>query len=145
MTSETTTLEERQMRVSDREARRKLLSAIREAGGPVTMADLVVRTGLQPMRVEPELRQIVMDFDCKLEVDDDGRITYDFGRRPALRDTEPWWRPVLRKSYAAFRVFFKVMISVVLVTYFVIKADKKLINEIENLPLDANEEENEKE
>jgi cbb3-type cytochrome oxidase subunit 3 len=41
-------------------------------------------------------------------------------------------------SFIIFFTFF------VLITFFVIRADKKLIKEIENLPLDSNDAENEK-
>jgi hypothetical protein len=107
--------------LEDKQIRKRLLKAIDDSSGRVTSADLVVASGLPPSDVERVLRDIVMTYDCRLEVGDDGLIVYDFGKKPSLRDREkdPWYERFGRWAWKAFTAFFKVMIAVVLVGYVI--------------------------
>lgn len=107
--------------IEDKKIRRRLLEAIDDSSGRVTSADLVVSSGLPPGDVERVLRDIVMTYECRIDVDDDGRMVYDFGKSPSLRDRErdAWHERFGSWAWKAFQAVFKVTIAVVLVGYVV--------------------------
>lgn len=109
--------------VGDDAARLRLLDAINALGGAFTLGDLVARTGLPPHEAERHVTHIVRDYDCDLDVDEEGRLTYRFGEtlvaRPDIvaEDTRRRRRETLQR---AFMAFFKVWTVVMVVVYFII-------------------------
>lgn len=106
--------------LSDDEIERRLLKAIRELGGTVTEVDLMVRTGISGLVLEPVFRRLVEERDCRIEVDDEGALTYHFSPKIERRidPAKARMERIKRALWRGFKAFFKVMIMVVLVGYF---------------------------
>lgn len=96
-----------------------ILKALRETRGAITVSDLVLRTGLNPVTLEPVFRQMVLRYETHVEVSEDGGLSYHFD--PALTPIdggEALRRYRFRKRlWAIFKVFYKILIVVVLVGY----------------------------
>lgn len=105
----------------DEEIEERVLSSLREHPGTVTLADLVASTGLGSGELEPVLRSMIMRYDVAITVSDDGAIAYRFD--PSLTPTDggdALRRYRFRKAlWAAFKVFYKILIVVVLVGYVI--------------------------
>lgn len=72
--------------VPDDEARIRILDAVKAAGGTVTVADVVARSGVRPDDAERLLNKLVLEYESALDVDDDGQLLYRFD--PALSARE---------------------------------------------------------
>ena len=110
--------------LGDDAARLRLVDAIQGLGGAFTLGDLVARTGLPPHEADRQLTAIVRDYECELDVDDEGRLRYDFGpaglaARPDIVAAER-----RRRRREALKVFlvaaFKVWTVAMVILYFVI-------------------------
>lgn len=108
--------------LDDREVDERLLAALRTRKGRATESDMIVDSGLAPHLLGPSLRRLMLIHECAIETTDDGDVVYVFDAALATRRDDPGrrWREIRRKAWAAFRAFFKVAITVVLVAYFLI-------------------------
>lgn len=105
----------------DEEVESRILAALKEMKGEVTLADLIAHTGLNGPQIDPVLRSMILRYDVTLRVSEDGDIAYAFD--PALTPTDGDERMrrfrLRQKLWAAFKVFYKVLIVVVLVGYVI--------------------------
>ncbi|TNF29460.1 MAG: hypothetical protein EP329_15700 [Deltaproteobacteria bacterium] len=109
--------------IADDNARISVLDAVRAITGPVTVADVVARTGLPPYQAEEQLNQIVRDYESDLDVDDDGNLVYRF--QPGLPGREDIVKKdAARRRKEAFKkgliAFFKAWTVAMVIIYFVI-------------------------
>ncbi|PKN54646.1 MAG: hypothetical protein CVU56_25470 [Deltaproteobacteria bacterium HGW-Deltaproteobacteria-14] len=109
--------------IADDNARISVLDAVRAMTGPVTVADVVARTGLPPYQAEEQLNQIVRDYESDLDVDDDGNLVYRF--QPGLPGREDIVKKdAARRRKEAFKkgliAFFKAWTVAMVIIYFVL-------------------------
>lgn len=106
----------------DEEIEARILRALKDQNGAVTLADLIAATGLNGPEIEPVLRSMIMRYDVTLRVSDDGDISYRFD--PALKPTDDdahMRRYRFRKAlWSAFKTFYKILIVIVLIGYVVL-------------------------
>ncbi|MCA9514768.1 MAG: hypothetical protein KC635_07500 [Myxococcales bacterium] len=109
--------------VAEDTARISVLDALRKMTGPVTVPDVVARTGLPPYEAERQLNQIVREYESELDVDDDGHLVYRFppglpGREDIVK------KDAARRRKAAFKAklvtFFKAWTVAMVIIYFII-------------------------
>lgn len=112
------------IRVTDDASRLKILDAVREQGGALTVGDVVARTGVPSADAERHLRKLVLDYESELDVADDGTLVYRFA--PGLRArqdvvTADRWRrrraAIARFLMSAFKVWTVAMVIVYAVVY----------------------------
>lgn len=96
-----------------------ILNALRETRGAITVPDLVLRTGLNPVTLEPVFRQMVLRYDTHVEVSGDGELSYHFDPALTPKDGGEALRRyrLRRRLWAIFKVFYKVLIVVILLGY----------------------------
>lgn len=110
--------------IADDNARISVLDAIKAmTGGPVTVADVVARTGLPPYQAEEQLNEIVRDYESELDVDDEGNLVYRF--EPGLPGREDIVKKdASRRRKEAFKkgliAFFKAWTVAMVIIYFVL-------------------------
>jgi len=111
--------------VGDDSARIHILDAIKAAGGTVTVADVVARSGVPPADTERLLNKLVLDYESALDVDDNGDLLYRFDPALSARqdivdaDKKRRRRAALRDG---FMRFFRVWTVAMVVVYTVIFA-----------------------
>lgn len=100
----------------------RIVQALKEHSGAVTTADIVVRTGLPALVLEPVFRDMVLRYDCTVDVTADGQLRYVFAPPfTPLSDPNNLARMRLKRSlWRAFVTLFKIAIMVVLVGYVVV-------------------------
>lgn len=69
--------------MDDDAGRLRVLDAVRAAGGQVTLADVVARTGIRGDVAEATLGRLVTDYESDLDVAEDGTLVYRFD--PAMK------------------------------------------------------------
>lgn len=105
--------------------RRRVEEALRQAGGPVTLGDVVASTGLPAEQTENLLLDLLDEYRGHLAVDERGNLIYRFPyglQRPST------WRERLRQgmqralevAYRFFKAAFKVWIMLMLIVYFIL-------------------------
>lgn len=109
--------------LTDDNARLRVIDALKAVSGPVTVADVVARTGLAPYQAEEQLNQIVREYESDLDVDDDGNLIYRF--EPGLPGREDIVKKdAARRRKAAFKqgliAFFKAWTVAMVIVYFII-------------------------
>lgn len=109
--------------VAEDTARISVLDALRQMTGPVTVPDVVARTGLPPYEAERQLNQIVREYESELDVDDEGHLIYRF--EPGLPGREDIVKKdAARRRKAAFKAklitFFKAWTVAMVIVYFII-------------------------
>ncbi len=107
--------------LSDEKTEKLLLKAIRAAGGVATESDLVVASGIPAAKLGPAMRKLLIDYDARLEVRDDGAIVYRFSPdvRPRKKDRNAWQR-FKGWVWRGFKKTYKATIAIVLVGYVVL-------------------------
>lgn len=108
--------------LEDHEVDERLRTALRSRAGRATESDMIVDSGLPPHLLGPSLRRIMLAHECAIETTEDGDVVYVFDAQLAVRNDDPGrrWREFRRAAWAGFRAFFKVAITVVLISYFLI-------------------------
>lgn len=89
----------------------------------LTLTEAAALTGLSLDEAENALRELLMRYDCRLQVTENGDIIYDFGSRLHRRNEKSWREyldEILSFLWKAFVLFFKIWITVTLVVYFLI-------------------------
>lgn len=89
----------------------------------LTLTEAAAVTGLSLDEAENALRDLLIRYDCHLQVTENGDIIYDFGPRLHRRDEKSWREyldDILNLLWKAFVLFFKAWIAVTLVVYFII-------------------------
>lgn len=89
----------------------------------LTLGDATSLTGGHQQDAKQALETLMQRYDCQLQVTDQGDLLYDFGSSLHRRGEKTWaerWEGIKDALWKAFVVGFKVCISVVLVTYFVV-------------------------
>ncbi|OYT72090.1 MAG: hypothetical protein CFK52_06260 [Chloracidobacterium sp. CP2_5A] len=89
----------------------------------LTLTEAAALTGLSLDAAESALRDLLIRYDCHLQVTENGDIIYDFGPRLRRRDEKSWREyrdDALRLLWKAFVLFFKAWIAVTLVVYFLV-------------------------
>ena len=98
----------------------KLLKSSRDKS--LTLQDASARTGIPLLETRFALQELMKRYDCRLKVTENGDLIYDF--EDLHRRDEPTFGERLREwgdwLWAAFQVFYKLLIGVVLVVYFII-------------------------
>ena len=87
-----------------------------------TLQDASSVTGVPVLETEYAVKSLMLKYDCKLKVTENGDLIYDFGtlnRRNAKPFSEYFW-DAMSWLWAGFTVFYKFMISAVLIVYFVV-------------------------
>lgn len=107
--------------LQDAEIEARILDALRETSGAVTLSDLIASTGLNAPQIDPVLRSMILRYDVRLRVSDDGDISYLFdpSLQPTGDDTHMRRYRLRKRLWAAFQVFYKILIVVVLIGYVV--------------------------
>lgn len=98
----------------------ELVAGLRKLGGRGTLGDIVRATGLPREKTEQDLRAMLGLYRSHLEVNDDGELLYLFDPQLVHRNEGTWgdWLSKLVKwSWSAFVVTFKVSLMLVLVGY----------------------------
>lgn len=104
-------------------ARIAVLDAIKSLHGPFTIGDIVARTGLPPYLAENTLSTIVREYECDLDVDDQGNLIYRFSEGLKARE-DIVKADASRRRKEKFRqgliAFFKAWTVAMVIVYFVI-------------------------
>lgn len=108
----------------DRQLRAKIVKALKARDGQATLQDVVVDTGIPNLEADRLLRRMIGEYDCHLEVTEDGDILYQFDPQMVPLDQKErrarWLQAVKRRSWSAFSKFAKALIMIVMVVYFVL-------------------------
>lgn len=101
--------------------RQRLEPHLRRRTGPATLGDIVAETGLPSEQTEPVLRQLLDEYDGRVQVDEHGELVYAFpnGLKPRTNTFGDVLRAVRDTLWAWFKVAYKAGILVILVLYFV--------------------------
>ncbi|MDP6944716.1 MAG: hypothetical protein QF464_11245, partial [Myxococcota bacterium] len=110
-------------RVSDDNARLKLLDVIKAQPGPFTVAEMVTRSGMPPDETERHLNVLVQDYESALDVTEDGDLIYHFdaalmARRDVVKADA--WRRRRASLKRMFVGFFKAWTVAMVVVYTII-------------------------
>jgi len=109
--------------VTDDTARLRVIDALKAVSGPITIPDVVARTGLAPYEAEHHLNQIVRDYESEIDVDDEGNLVYRFppglpGREDIVKkDASRRRKEAFRRGFIAF---FKAWTVAMVIIYFII-------------------------
>ncbi len=113
--------------MDDDAGRLRVLDAVRAAGGVVTVADVVARTGLRGDVVEATLGRLVTDYESELDVAEDGTLVYRFDPQLRARPDVVAQERRLRRRQAlgrwarrAFKVWTVAMVIVYTVVFVVL-------------------------
>ena len=90
--------------------------------GRLTAPDAAMLTGLGVDEVSRALEKLMEQYECKLQVTDQGELIYDFGRRPKRRGRKSFGEIIGEVGdwlWKAFKIAFKVCIVIMLLAYFV--------------------------
>ena len=88
-----------------------------------TIQDASAKTGLPVLETEHGVKSLMEKYDCKLRVTNQGDLIYDFGQdlhRRHAKSMGEYFRQFGRWSWNIFKIFYKSMIAVVLISYFII-------------------------
>ena len=88
-----------------------------------TVGDAAAITGYRTDQAKQLLDRLIVKYDCKLKVTENGDLIYDFGTRPHKRGARTWaewYRGVQKWCWKAFMLLFRIWISLTLVVYFAI-------------------------
>jgi len=94
-----------------------------EGAKRLTLTEAAATTGLSIDEAEAALRELLMRYDCVLQVTENGDLIYDFGPRLHRRDEKSFREYLgefLELLWKGFVLFFKAWIAVTLVVYFLI-------------------------
>ena len=108
---------------SDDEIEERLVRALQQSRGEVTLAELVQRTGLPALILEPVLRRAMLRWDLTIVVRPDGQLAWDVGPSGLTErvDSEALRRLQLKRRIAAFfKALFKIGIVIALVGFFIL-------------------------
>jgi uncharacterized membrane protein len=104
-------------------ARLAVLDAIQSLGRPFSVGDIVAQTGLPPYLAEQTLSGVVREYECDLDVDDVGNLTYRFPNGLKARE-DIVKADAARRRKEKFRqtliAFFKAWTVAMVIIYFVI-------------------------
>lgn len=108
--------------LSDAAIEERIVNALRQSGGSVTTADIVARTGLPALVLEPVFRDMVLRYDSTVDVTSDGELHYAFASpyKPQRDPNNLAGMRAKRALWKAFVTVFKITIMVVLVGYVVV-------------------------
>lgn len=97
----------------------RILKSLRKRQGVATAGDVATDTGLPLEETENCLREMLQHYKSHLDVDDEGNLLYRFDPRLERRGEQPGrrWYTLKKKLWAAFMLFFKVWIMVMLIGY----------------------------
>jgi hypothetical protein len=120
--------------VDDGTARVRILDAITAAGGTVTSADVVARTGLPPHEAERLLNKLVAQYQSDLDVDEDGTLLYRFdpalAARPDIvaadrkRRRRAALKRALRKAFQVWTVAMVIIYTIVFAVLLIVAASR---------------------
>jgi len=94
-----------------------------EGAKRLTLTEAAATTGLSIDEAEAALRELLMRYDCVLQVTENGDLIYDFGPRLHRRDEKSFREYLdefLELLWKGFVLFFKAWIAITLVVYFLI-------------------------
>jgi len=113
---------ELQTEYSAPQLRQRLEPHLRGRSGPATLGDIAAETGLPSEQTEPILRQLLDEYDGRVQVDENGELVYAFprGLKPKANTFGDVMQAVKETLWAWFKVAYKVGILVILVLYFVL-------------------------
>ncbi len=86
-----------------------------------TIGDAVTITGLPVLEARYALKELMKDYDCRLDVNEKGELLYDFGNKLLNRGRTTFSEQMKKVGavlWTGFKWFFKACITVVLVVYF---------------------------
>jgi hypothetical protein len=111
-----------QVDMSDRQAERLLVRALKGRGGRLTAADAQVLSGLPAHRAKRTLTAMLAAYRSHLAATESGELLYAFDPALRRRDAVPWSERLERAMVVCWRAFvlgFKLAIVTVLAVYFV--------------------------
>jgi len=88
-----------------------------------TVGDASAITGYRTDQAKQVLDRLIVKYDCKLKITENGDLIYDFGTYPHKRGERTWaeWNRGAQKwLWQLFMFLFKMWIAVTLVVYFVL-------------------------
>ncbi|MDX2304707.1 MAG: hypothetical protein NW226_17995 [Microscillaceae bacterium] len=88
-----------------------------------TLGDAAAITGFALDEAKETLDALMVKYDCRLKVTENGDLIYDFGKilHPrGERTWAEWWYGTKQWLWKAFMIVFKAWISITLVVYFVL-------------------------
>ena len=88
-----------------------------------TINDAAAVTGVPLLETKYSLNSLMLKYDCKLKVTENGDLIYDFGtnlHRRTERTWGEWFADIGATVWKWFMVSYKFLISIVLVVYFVV-------------------------
>ena len=100
----------------------QIVRFLERAKGPVSQADIAAGTGVDGPTVDRLMRTIMLEWECALDVRDDGSLVYDFGRSMERIGAVPFGdrvRAVGRWLWRGFSAVYRVSLALVLVAYAV--------------------------
>ncbi|GEM_PF-1865756 len=98
----------------------RVRKAVIEAGGSVTVGDIVSKTGLGQYEAKQALDALITTHEGTMRVSQNGDLLYAFSAGVGLRDGRSWWDRNKKAIYRGFKKVFKIVIMLVLVIYFII-------------------------
>ncbi len=105
---------------ADPQATERVLAFLEKAGGTVTEGDVAAGAGLDVANAKASLYDLMLRYECHLEVHEDGTLAYDFGRK-LVSLTKRTWRDIVKSigkwSWKIFSWVYKASLAVVLVAY----------------------------
>ncbi len=109
--------------LSPAEAFRLLEHRLTEGKTRLTLTEAAALTGLSLDEAENALRDLLIRYNCHLQVTEKGDIIYDFGHQLHRRNEKSWreyLEEILDALWKVFVLFFKAWIAITLVVYFLI-------------------------
>jgi hypothetical protein len=101
----------------------KLLEEKVRANSRFTRTEAAALTGLAFDQIEAGLREMVVRYECRLQVTENGDIIYDFGKnlhRRGEKSFAEYFEELLDRLWLIFTYIFKAWITVTLIVYCVI-------------------------
>ncbi|MEW6737941.1 MAG: hypothetical protein AB1489_42080 [Acidobacteriota bacterium] len=104
----------------DNRATVKLIEKKIPSSGRFTKTEAAALTGLSIDQVEPSLREMVIRYECRLQVTENGDLIYDFGkslRRRGEKTLAEYFEEFWQWLWLIFTYAFKAWITVTLIVY----------------------------
>lgn len=96
---------------------------LKEKSTEFSINDAASVTGLPVLETEYAVKDLMQTYDCKLKVTENGDLIYDFGEEPQRRHARKFKDKLADAGQAIWRwfsIFYKFMISITLIVYFVV-------------------------
>lgn len=96
----------------------RLITGLKELDHPVNKADMLLSTGLTLHVLEDSLETLIERYQCRLQVNDEGEILYNFDFRSVEKPKKSFWQKAKEKLKIFSKKGFKAWITFMMLGYF---------------------------